>query len=186
VSSIRVFHGLSAGKTLQPPIFGTGPEVPLPLPELLPELDPLLLPELLPELLPLLEPLLLPELEPLLLPLLLPLELPLLPLLLDVEPLPPPLLLDVEPLPLPVPLPPLLLPLPPPLLDSLSPVPSPWLEEPAAHAPIRAAPTHNDSIARARMREPPPAPFASGGPGAPPAQEARKPSGIRALHPGRP
>jgi hypothetical protein len=158
-SSTRVFHGLSAGKTAQPPNVGTGPPLLDPEPELEPD------PELEPELLPLLdEPLLLPELDdplplpdplpPLLLPLpLLPLLLLLLLLLLDDEPL---LEAPLEPellLPFPPPLlPPLLpLPLPPPLLlvpPGEGSVPDP---SPAAHATSRPAPKHSEVMTRARM-----------------------------------
>jgi hypothetical protein len=156
-SSMRVFHGLSAGRIAHPPNVGTPPELPpLELPLLLPE--PLLLP--LPELLP---PLLLPLLPPLLdpLPLLeLPLLLDVLPPLDELPPLEvlppldePPLLDDPVPPLLLLPCPPLLLLLlePPPSGPSAGGLPSP--ESPPAQPPTSPAHTQNDTRARERITD---------------------------------
>jgi hypothetical protein len=135
VSSMRVFHGLSAGKIAQPPKVGMEPVPPpllLPLP-LLP--DPLLLPELplpLPPLLldPLLDP---PPLDPLLLD----------PLLLDPLLLPwPPLLLELLEL--------LELPLAPPSVSLVARLPS-LAESPPAHPATTPAHTHHDTRERTRI-----------------------------------
>ena len=171
VSSIRVFHGLSAGNIWQPPIVGTA-AVPPPLLlvlDPLPEL-PLLLPEL-PELLPVLappEPLLLllpPLLDPLLLPVLLLLELPL-------PELDPVLELPLSPVP--------------PSVVVVATEPSPVAS--LAHPARRPTATDTDTIANVRIADLQAAPFARPGPADPCARVTRKPchSGAGAgFHPDR-
>jgi hypothetical protein len=164
VSSTRVFHGLSAGKTGQPPIVGTS----LAPPELLPELDPLLLPELDPELEEVEDPELdEPELEPD--------PDPDEPELEELEPEPeepepdepepeepdddPDPDVDPEldpPFPLLLPLAsaraPASVPAPAPeLAPAPVPVPSPPPSPPPAHATARLEPTHTDRTARTRI-----------------------------------